>query len=508
MKQIQPELKTAALLVGSILTIGVVVNSCGGVKSNVAPPYQEVEKAPQEEPHPEREHEQEDPNLPDVPSHPYPNFKGQEFHGEKNFATLLNKYPKGLVEPTPWAGSWFPYLKNGIATRDVSPAGSPAGKYDAARGRTTFAQDWELKHHSSRVEKVEQWWGHCNGWCVAAALFKQPVESAMVNGIKFSVGDIKALLSEVGMGAISDFYGERFDDFDTIDSPKWWDTVPNQYFLVLTNYIGKLKRAVLIDRYTGNQVWNQPLAGYHLEYPKPSDYKGNTPQTPNVYRIVVNSQIWWVDDNVPADIISEEFTFEKANELGYIATRELSMEVWLDGPVVFDAHGKIVSSGDVIVARDREYIVGGAWLNGEGYDPNAWPDYMWIPYAVVKPTRLDQDYINPEVDMNWIKAHLLVPGGADDTSVTAGAIEAAPNPSPTGSPRPSGSPVPGASPQPTQPIEIPEVPSNPFPRNSPSSQPRTSPWRNWPRWIPPSWIPRTSAPAPLPSPEPGARGRP
>jgi hypothetical protein len=433
--------------------------------------------------------------------HPYPTFRGQDFQGEKNFALLINNYTKAKVEPTPWAGFWWPYTGNGIAAG--GNGGSPAGKYDAARGHRTQAQSWEVRMHGAGVPKVQQWWGHCNGWTASSALFPEPHEAVTVNGVQFGIGDIKALLSEAGMSVTADFFGERID-VDDETSHKYRDVVPDQYFLVLTNYIGKQKKAVLIDRYTGSQVWNQPLAGYEFEYPKPADYLGNSPEAPNVYRILVTSTIWWMDDGVPPDIQTPPFRFEDDSS-GVIQSRTLKMEIWLDAPVVFDAAGKIKSSGNVIVAREGEYIAGGAWRLGDGYMVDAWPDYMWVPYGIVKPTDPDQDYANPEVDIDWIKAHLLVPGGADDPSVTPGAVEAAPpvrpSSSPTGS-APGSNPGSGSN-RGSNPTPSPSSPSSSFPWPLPTALPSWVP--SIPRWTPtavppvappspPTWTPPRSAP--------------
>jgi len=410
--------------------------------------------------------------APPTEPQPYKNFRGQDFHGEMNFATLINQYLSGKVEPTPWAGYFYPYVENGIAN-------GPALKYDAARGGTTDAQTWELHYHSRMVPRVEPWWGHCNGWCVASSLFPQPTQPVTVNGVTFGIGDIKALLTEAGGSVIADFYGERVwvDDYE---SPKFWDTVPDQYFLVLTNYIGKLKQPVLIDRYTGAQVWNQPLAAYAFDYPTPSDYLGNTPETPNVYRILVKSRLFWTDDRVPGDIVSEPFSFDNWEGYGYFIHRDLAMEVWLDGPVNFDSAGKITSSGNVIVTRQDGYIAGGAWRMGDGFDLEAWPDYMWIPYQVIKPTNPDQDDSNPHVDIDWITAHLLVPGGADDTTV---------EPLPYATPAPSSNPP---SYPPSNPSSYPASYPSSYPNPTYSSSP-SSPTSSYPTY--PSYPSNPSYPA-------------
>jgi hypothetical protein len=117
------------------------------------------------------------------------------------------------------------------------------------------------------------------------------------------------------------------------------------------------------------------------------------------------------------------------------------MELWLDGPVVFGADGKMTSSGNVIVTRQpgTPYFVSGAWRMGDGfYSSEGWPDYMWIPYSIQKPT----DYANLDIDIDWIKAHILPPGGVDDTTVQPGTIDPAPHPNPSGSPVPFPWPFP------------------------------------------------------------------
>ncbi len=396
-----------------------------------------------------------------------------EAAGERNFAKLIREHRQGQPRQQPWAGFWWPYTSNGIA-RSTS-GGSPAGKYDAARGGLTHSQRWEVANHGAGVPGVQGWWGHCNGWSVAAALFPEPRESVRVNGIEFTVADIKALLSEAGMFASADYFGDRVDSFDRNASRKWDDPVPNQYFLVLMNYMGVHRRPVLIDRYTGGEVWNQPLAGYRFEEPKPEDYLGADPAAPNVYRMRATSTLWWMEDNVPAGAISPEFRFE-TNSM--IKSRTLTMELWLDGPVEFDADGRISKSGDIVVARDGEFLVGGRWLTRNGNQGH--PDYMWVPYSIIKPDpRAPEKHSNPYIDIDWIRRHILS-GGVDDDSVRPAPIPEVPEPvpgpdegegeddgegipnTPRPTPRPTSTPAPSPTPSPT-PDPGPQDPQNPEP---------------------------------------------
>src|ERR1700677_2115164 len=68
--------------------------------------------------------------------------EGSASVGVTNFKDLINNYAQAKPKREPWAAHWWPYTANGIAAATYN--GSPAGKYDAARGNTTHAQQWEV----------------------------------------------------------------------------------------------------------------------------------------------------------------------------------------------------------------------------------------------------------------------------------------------------------------------------------------------------------------------------
>jgi hypothetical protein len=377
---------------------------------------------------------------------PYPGRAGRtDVSGEKNYATLINLYAEGRPAKTPWAGYWWPYTANGIASSKTGA--SPAGKYDAARGFRNGAQSWEVQLHGAGVKGVQGWWGHCNGWCVAAALFDEPKEAKTVNGITFGVADQKALLSEAGMLASADFYGNRCDAGDCAPW-KMNDVIPNQFFLVFTNYMGKMQLPVLLDRFTGDQVWNQPGVGYRCQYPRPQDYLGATPDAPNVYRIRQTCTIWWAEDGVAPDVQTPEFDWPQG-ATGIFTPRTLSMELWLDGPVEFSVEGKVTRSGNLVVTRrgTTDELIGGRWEGGDYADGH--PDYLWVPFSILNASDPQQndpkdDYANRFIDIEWLKAFMLQ--GRDDPRSSPLPIAPPPQPSsrPSGLPtdRPSGRPIP------------------------------------------------------------------
>ncbi len=395
--------------------------------------------------------------------------KTQSAKVNNNFASLLNTHQQAKLTPMPWAGHWWPYTDNGIASSKYTSKKSPAARYDAAHGKTTQAQKWEAENHGAHVPHVEGWWGHCNGWCAASALYPEPHSNAKVNGVDFTVLDIKALMTEAGMQASADYFGEPVMNAGDYQTGAYRDTVPNQVFLVLTHFVGTQNKPVLFDRYTGYQKWNQPLAGYKIQYPTPADVLPPLADAPNIHRIQVTMTIWYVNDNWISEEPSPEFTYEDSLD-GVYVSRELKAELWLDGPVQFDAAGKkVVSSGNIVMTRDprdSRFWVGGAWTMGD-LENEGWPDYMWVPYSILPPDPVNN---NPFVDIKWITEHLLPPGGRDDPNFTGTEPDGPPSPSPSPSPSPLPSPHPSTSPAPQpspspifSPIPMPSIVVSPHP---------------------------------------------
>jgi hypothetical protein len=448
------KLKASSVSTLAIALLSVTVSGCGGGGSG-------------------------DSTTDQLANSPYQQgHEGAAAAGETNFANLINNYAQAKPKRQPWAAHWWPYTANGIAA--ATNNGSPAGKYDAARGGTTHAQEWEVSHHGSKTPKVEGWWGHCDGWSAAAALYPEPRQPVTVNGIEFGVADQKALLTEAGSAADYDFFGNKMDNDDPND-PRYQDTVPNQFFSLITNHMGKNGDVVNIDRYTGYQVWNQPMMGYRFDYPKPSDYIGADPSAPNVYRVLFHVTIWWANDSgiTSPSVLTPDFNWEDDPVDGTIEHRDLAGELWLDGPVQFDGNGKITSSGNLLFSRNPKtgFVVGGAWHMDNVDMEERWPDYMWLPYAIPRPDMNDPEWpANPWVDIQWLQDHILN-GGADDTSVHPVPVPTVPTPEPSSSsdphPNPSGiptelptpvhtDPTPTPTPTHTAPTPVP-VPTNPAP---------------------------------------------
>ena len=315
---------------------------------------------------------------------------------ETNLAKLQKHYQKEIVKSVPWSGHWWPYAEGGIAGTKYG-AESPAAKLDRAMGMFGRLLGWETQGHGPRAG-AQTWWGHCNGWATAAIMESEPREPLRVNGVEFKSGDLKAILSEYWLESSADSIGKRVWDANDFTSDAFWDVVPAQFHLLLTNFVGRQHRSVIVDRYTGAEVWNHPVVAYEVAPIKPEDYIGRDREFPNIYRVNVQTTIWWANDEVePQDLMTP---FDWRESLFY-QSRVLRYELWLDGPVEFDSEGKLTRSGNIVLT-DRGY--GGQWKNGRTYEAliNSHPDFIWLPLSNAKATTEKNPYLNDE----WVKTNL------------------------------------------------------------------------------------------------------
>ncbi|MGZ6331374.1 MAG: hypothetical protein ACXWPM_00865 [Bdellovibrionota bacterium] len=314
-----------------------------------------------------------------------------EIRGEPNFAKLVNAFPQARAKMVPWAGFWFPYLDNGIA--------DAATLYESAHG-SSGATSWETTNHGPGSPGVQSWFGHCNGWAAAACFYREPREIVSAGGVTFSPGEQKALLSEISMEVNADFFGQKNSTNDPND-PTFQDIFPDQFFLVFMNIVGNGQNLV-IDRYTGDQIWNQPIAGYILSPVTPADDLGADPSAPGVFRTNVTLQVWWASDGVDSEHLSVPFDFQ--DNASY-ESRIYRFEVWTDAPVRFGPDGKLLSSGNVILTHQGSTVYGGAWKMGSSDLLDSHPDFIWFPHSIA-PADPAHTYANPRLDRAWILQNL------------------------------------------------------------------------------------------------------
>lgn len=317
---------------------------------------------------------------------------------EKNFAKLMKKYAKAAAKPTPWSGFWWPFKDYGIANRSYDYNGySPADKLDAIFGYQNWVSGWEYASHGKTASTTD-WYGHCTGWATAAIMEREPRDEKTFGNITFDVADRKAILTEYWLESGSDYIGTRVWDPEDTSSDAFWDVIPAQFHLLITNVVGRQKRSLILDRYTGAEVWNQPLVAYQMRPIQKEDYLGPDPKHPKLYRVNVTTALFWSEDGVKPNSITPRFEWEEGE---YFAKRTLKYELWLDAPVVFNDKGEMESSGDIVVTESG---YGGTWKNGTSYEAiiDSHPDFMWLPLSYTSST----GYKNPRINDSWIDNNL------------------------------------------------------------------------------------------------------
>lgn len=118
------------------------------------------------------------------------------------------------VSPNKTANDLSPFLKYDEYVRKVTGTDPKSALYEATGDRASG-----FMHNVYGAEKEQYdrdgigygWWGHCNGWCAAALMEKEPIAPVEAQGVRFEVADLKGLLTEVHWAVQSDFTGRRYN---------------------------------------------------------------------------------------------------------------------------------------------------------------------------------------------------------------------------------------------------------------------------------------------------------
>ena len=295
------------------------------------------------------------------------------------------------------------------------------------------AYEWEVMTHGNGQFGVQYWWGHCNAWAAAACVEPEPAKDVELDGITFNVGDVKGLLTEAWMECSSSFFGSRNEAHKNEEDRKgidYNDVTAAAFHIFFADQIGNRDKAFVIDEFTGQEVWNQPVKSYwskcEPQYEVAEDgaataeridvaltyYGGWYSQTPevkklgeqDVYPVLCTTTIHWMSDGVAHDAVTTEYRFDqmthenftngswvKSNHQDHVALRTLSYVLWLDRPMT-DDKARILGDGE--------------WNHGATWDyAHAHPDFMWQPTANVNQS--NRDYENPYVDYDVIANDIL-----------------------------------------------------------------------------------------------------
>jgi len=163
----------------------------------------------------------------------------------------------------PWTGYWLP-TNNTYMFQGTNGGLSPLQKYDqymAAKGVTTTAAAYESANLYNPIAGPAD--GHCDAWATASIYEPDPTpggwqnaHNATLNGVSFTPGDLKALLTDIyETETLTHMLGEKYvgtqDDFN--------DLYPDQFQRILQAEIYGKNRPFIVDRDPGPDVWNTPI---------------------------------------------------------------------------------------------------------------------------------------------------------------------------------------------------------------------------------------------------------
>lgn len=350
-----------------------------------------------------------------------------------SFKTLFNKHRVAQPSIIPWSGNFFPYGNKGTAIKldkqgfQDERGTSPLQAYGKLTNFGLKAHNWELDNHNCDKLEAElkkscqAWWGHCNGWAAASIKEQEPRKSIDVKGKTLSIADRKGILTELWLSSYSINTGETdkstkagswlHDHTKKDPSPAYqafWDISPKTFFMVFTNQIGIMKTGVVIDRHTGDEVWNQPVVGYRFMPIRSSDIKEVKEGSTSYWSVKMGVKLFWANDlGIEAGHVSKPFDIFKMTRderglkpvTGEVETISDDYEGrYLEFTLNFASEVIVSADGTEIIKAGR-MIGEGVWehqLNSKKYTleqlKHSHPDFIWLPTNAFQDTN---GYGNP-----------------------------------------------------------------------------------------------------------------
>lgn len=233
---------------------------------------------------------------------------------------------------------------------------------------------------------IQSWWGLCHAWAPAAILEPEPLRAVEMNGQRFEVSDIKALIMTVYDGTESLFLGGRCnameferDEHYRITMEECRDVNAGAWHVVVTNFLGINQRAFVEDRTAGFEVWNQPLVAYQV-----TEFEERTlEQALGVLGVE--------GESYPFNDRAEKF-YEVKMTTDYLVEGHQSTEpLGEDGYIRHDRYHYILE------VDGNGKIIGGEWATSSR---DSHPDFLWVP---LRPTTGYGRRSNPNVDLETVR---------------------------------------------------------------------------------------------------------
>ena len=152
----------------------------------------------------------------------------------------------------PWSGYWWPFSEGGLVTGSGYHGDpSPLEKHDyvTAGAYNGPATQYGSTHYYDKDALF--WEGMCFYWAAAAILEEEPVHKGIYEETTFFVGDKKGLLTVAYDGTLYNRYSFN---------------KPEDFHLVLEDFIRNQKTPIIMDLGTDGEVWSYPVFKYDTGY--------------------------------------------------------------------------------------------------------------------------------------------------------------------------------------------------------------------------------------------------
>jgi hypothetical protein len=285
---------------------------------------------------------------------------------------------------------------------EISGAGSKA-KWDTYNNCAGPAAKWQTEEYESiglmhngidddhdgktdeygddGVDGVQGWWGSCHAWTPASQMVPEPQHAVTVNGVKFEVGDIKALIQNIFDQTDAVMLGGRCNDKEIKHdvngsaNDECSDVNPGAMHVVLANFLGLRQLPLVEDKTANYQVWNQPVVEYNVTMQDKVDAK------------TAMKCVGGTGDTYKYNTNAKEL-YEVRSTVSYVTESSASLT-----PVGYKDH---ISTDDyhyILEIGSTGKIIGGRYCTDA---ENSHIDFLWSPTGSFRPS-------NPAVDVAKVK---------------------------------------------------------------------------------------------------------
>lgn len=248
------------------------------------------------------------------------------------------------------------------------------------------------------IDGVQGWWGTCHAWTPASQLVPEPQHAVTLAGVKFEVGDIKAIIqnafdttSAVMLGGrcnakdiTHDVHGSANDDCSDVN--------PGALHVIMTNFLGLAQLPLVEDRTANYEVWNQPVVGYEVTMQAKV-------ATSAANKCVGNTGTTWTYNTAAKSL------FEVKMTVSYVVEGAPSL-----APIGYRDNISTDNYHYILELNGAGKIIGGRFCADS---ENAHIDFLWSPTGTWAPS-------NPNVDVAKVKQLIKLSVAAATTDTGSG----------------------------------------------------------------------------------------